>query len=889
MNNEFKLNLAFLLLVALVSFTIIFTQNIKFWEVPLVDVIEEISGETQEITQEQESLEEKETGKVRKTEILGYSIFDTIKWINNKANKLYAGLNPQSQNLSEGVLAIDTRKSIYLPKEEAFIEIAVLNSRGKPECDASITLEITDPAGRKTILTTASKTILIGDECQIHGKTSSPDFYTTYLANRVGKYIMKLTVITPNGERSIQDSFVVQSQVDFDVARQGPTRIYPFVPYTMEFAINANKDYNGPIVEYVPASFEITPKQGLRVTTQGDVKVLTWNKKLKKGETYTLAYEFDAPDISPEFYLTGPLQIGSFKEARQWQIASDATSVMRPNADGTNIAWTCADGTCGTGHYTVVDDPVLKPTVPTLADNVSSVGNNAREVFQTSSPSDVDTGSTTIDVQLFLYASTGDKRQIRYKICDAESGGGVDCTTEQTIGVNEAEAWYNTTIETINCATWVHADCQVAADALLIDLKQQQSSGGAGGTAFVFAAYINITYTAGAAPNVAPFVGNASINETLILLNEFVCLNATAHDPEGDPITVRARVWNTTNFVNFTMVDDGTTGCDGANADTIFGIVVQSGKTGTWNYTHAIANDSNGAFNTTIVNRRWNVTDIPEITTIDLDDDFVTPLDEIDLIAFGTRNVFCNGTVTDEDGGGDVSVVNATLHDTAASSPGAADANATHYTNQSCWLSSANGDFRSFECLFRVRYFANNQTWQCNATAYDSLNYQNSSRINATINELIALSVPATIDFGTLEPGETSAVNKTNITNAGNILIDLKIYGYANNFTTSDNALNCTTSTGLKNNISLYYLRYNVTDLPTCSSFSWTSNYWNLTNDSGNNEKEWPQFNLGKQTVEGTLMRNYTCWVLQLPPEVAGTCKGIVSFTACKDGSCPEA
>jgi len=334
-------------------------------------------------------------------------------------------------------------------------------------------------------------------------------------------------------------------------------------------------------------------------------------------------------------------------------------------------------------------------------------------------------------------------------------------------------------------------------------------------------AYVELTIAGGA--NVAPFVGNASLNETLILLNEYVCLNATSHDPEGDPITVRARVWNTTNFVNFTMVDDGTTGCDGANADTIFGIVVQSGKTGTWNYTHAIANDSNGNFNTTIVNRRWNVTDIPEVTTIDLDDDFVTPLDEIDLIAFGTKNVFCNGTVTDEDGGGDVSVVNATLYDTDASSSGAADSNATHYTNQSCWLSSANGDFRSFECLFRVRYFANNQTWQCNATAYDSLNYQNSSRINATINELIALSVPATINFGTLAPGATSLVNKTNITNAGNILIDLNIYGYANDFTTSDNAMNCTTSAGVKNNISLYFLRYNVTDLPTCSNFGWTN------------------------------------------------------------------
>lgn len=59
------------------------------------------------------------------------------------------------------------------------------------------------------------------------------------------------------------------------------------------------------------------------------VKVLTWNVSLKKGETVTLAYNFKAPNISPQFYTLGPAMFTEgnnqrvFEEARVWQIASD--------------------------------------------------------------------------------------------------------------------------------------------------------------------------------------------------------------------------------------------------------------------------------------------------------------------------------------------------------------------------------------------------------------------------------------------------------------------------------------------------------------------------------------------------------------------------------------
>ncbi len=64
------------------------------------------------------------------------------------------------------------------------------------------------------------------------------------------------------------------------------------------------------------------------------VKVITWQVSLKKGGSTSLGYDFQAPYISPQFYLLGPMHFyasGSnkavFQEQRQWQIASDDVGV----------------------------------------------------------------------------------------------------------------------------------------------------------------------------------------------------------------------------------------------------------------------------------------------------------------------------------------------------------------------------------------------------------------------------------------------------------------------------------------------------------------------------------------------------------------------------------
>ncbi len=255
----------------------------------------------------------------------------------------------QEQDFTWGVLAINTHKSIYLPNEAASIGIAVLDNEGHMVCDADVTLTITDPGNNETVLSTDNGLINVSPQCCVYGVTNLPDFYTNYTVNGAGTYVMNLTVtaVTADGTKSITDEFTVQNSVDFDVARDGATRIYPPVPYVMNFTIKANKDYDGLIREYVPASFVITPQEGLIVTTVGDTdtKILTWNGNLVKGEAYNIYYEFDAPDISPYLFTLGALEIGKWKEARQWMIASDAPDTLRPNAEGTYQEWT----TFGTG------------------------------------------------------------------------------------------------------------------------------------------------------------------------------------------------------------------------------------------------------------------------------------------------------------------------------------------------------------------------------------------------------------------------------------------------------------------------------------------------------------------------------------------------------------
>ncbi len=88
------------------------------------------------------------------------------------------------------------------------------------------------------------------------------------------------------------------------------------------------------------------------------VKVLTWHVSLKKGDKLKLGYGYKVPNVSPQFYLLGPLKFTdksgetAFQEARQWQLAVDA------DGSGANSVSPTTGSTSSSGNtYTFTFDP----------------------------------------------------------------------------------------------------------------------------------------------------------------------------------------------------------------------------------------------------------------------------------------------------------------------------------------------------------------------------------------------------------------------------------------------------------------------------------------------------------------------------------------------------
>src|SRR3989344_8337438 len=221
---------------------------------------------------------------------------------------------------------------------------------------------------------------------------------------------MNLTAVTSNGIRSIIDSFEVRSAVDFDVARDGPTRTYPPATYSMNFTIKANKNFNGKIKEFVPIDFEVLPQSDLKVSTLSNEKELTWDTKIKTGDIVSLGYNFRTGQESPYLYLLGPLEIGNFKEIRDWMIASDApfNYSIAENFGGTTGADRIANWSVEQFNASIT---YLNSTVRVL-DNVSACGCTTR-FDMNSGPEANGEGSMTFNV---TFHSTDDTRKYGYVV-----------------------------------------------------------------------------------------------------------------------------------------------------------------------------------------------------------------------------------------------------------------------------------------------------------------------------------------------------------------------------------------------------------------------------------------------------------------------------------------
>jgi hypothetical protein len=253
----------------------------------------------------------------------------------------------------------------------------------------------------------------------------------------------------------------------------------------------------------------------------------------------------------------------------------------------------------------------------------------------------------------------------------------------------------------------------------------------------------------------------------------------------------------------------------------------------------------------------------------------------VDLIANDVTNVICNGTFSDSNGFDDVVNVSAVIYDVSAGS-GAADDNNNHYTNGTCGtctlIPNSNNENGTCICQFAVQYYANPANWQCNMTINDTASI--GSILNSSVvgmNEVLGIDVEtAVLDFGNLSVLQISDPRRENVTNTGNIPLNVTVRGYGgDNESVGENlTMICESGANITFGNERYYHGNNTP----------FSQMFNLTNQT----RPFVNLTIPKRTNEASFgnSSNSTYWQLRIPAGASGVCNGTIIFGAV-DGTDP--
>lgn len=284
--------------------------------------------------------------------------------------------------------------------------------------------------------------------------------------------------------------------------------------------------------------------------------------------------------------------------------------------------------------------------------------------------------------------------------------------------------------------------------------------------------------------------------------------------------------------------------------------------------------------NVTVVTQLQVGNVFPEVLNVSIDDDSSS----VTLIANSTKLVSCVSLLRDYNNESDFRDVTAEFFGETSSFYGDSDDNNYHYINTSCnldldfgsWNGVSDDDYLALaNCSFFLQYYSNPETWNCTVFVNDSYGWNDTNSDEVTVDSLLALGLPEFINYGIVNSTYVSNENITNVTNYGNVEINLSLSGYA--VTEGDGfAMNCTL--GNIQNISIDYEKYNLTsstsgDL-TLTQFEGL--YVNLTSSPVVKE-----FNLISRTDD--LINDAfdsTYWRIYVPKGVAGTCTGNIVFGA---------
>lgn len=492
-----------------------------------------------------------------------------------------------------GVLAVNTNQSSYQPGEDVRLSIGVLDSNGGMVCDAGLELVVQgEGLAQPYTFSTADGSIQVNKECQIYGLTHNPDYEATLVAEQVGVYDVTITATTTEGSYSIRDSFLVQENPDFLVYRETATRIYPVVEYPVALEVTSQRDFRGTVIETVPASFAIsthTENKPTRVVdTQDGRKEISWNVDWKAGESYFLSYGYDAPDVSPELYTLGPLQlVGSdgevvFAEPRTWSVAVDAVAFDAVSTTSSSLS---------VSHTTSGSDRLLLAFITLLSTgnpDVTSVTYNGTsmtkiteasnqyitnrfietQVYQLVAP---DTGSNTL--AMTLPATYTDSSLVAISYTGVDQSTPIGATGTNT-GTGDLTVTFNTN----------NADSLIVAGGGIRGGDAAPFSPGTGTTErwdYNTGAHTGFDFSAWGGEESAPTTGSYTVDSTSASTDSFSMVGVEVNQVAASGITVSGNVYNAGTSTALTE-------CDGATSN----VALRAGST---TYT-TTCDDSTGAF-----------------------------------------------------------------------------------------------------------------------------------------------------------------------------------------------------------------------------------------------------------------------------------------------------
>jgi hypothetical protein len=260
--------------------------------------------------------------------------------------------------------------------------------------------------------------------------------------------------------------------------------------------------------------------------------------------------------------------------------------------------------------------------------------------------------------------------------------------------------------------------------------------------------------------------------------------------------------------------------------------------------------------------RNLTIKILPKIDYISLSDDS-SPFGQMILSAGSTKSVNCSVVVSDFDGIDNIINVTSTFYYYLNKS-GDSNNNNVHYSNNSCLQISNTSLNKTFSCGSSILYYANNGTWYCNATVTN--NYSNSASYNVSINinPLYALNLTDGLSFGNVQSNVSSSNVTVNITNFGNMPINITLQGYA--VIIGDNVgMNCSDNT----NITINSIRFSTNS---------SANFNQKISLNGSIQKL--NFKITKQTND-TIIFNTTYWQISPNPGyINRICGGYVIFDA---------